>query len=232
MDPQESRQPSPKAKIPDDLPVREPGEHEIFVLKRHPIGILGVYAMCATILVITAALAIVMSPEVFGSDNTTKAVTAGTLVFLIVAIICAAFTFITNKIYWSNTWTLTSDSLTQVNQFSLFRRESSQLSLENLEDVTAEQNGMLPRILNFGVLRVETAGESGKFIFIFCPNPNYYAEQIIKAREAFEQHLHQESGTYQQPSPASSPQTQPVSQAAPEPEIDSYEVPGGPDGSA
>src|SRR6202011_6093270 len=91
------------------------------------------------------------------------------------------------RIYWGNSWIVTSDSVTQVSQTSLFKRQSSQLSLIHLEDVTAEQNGVLAHMFNYGLLRVETAGERSKFTFTFCPNPNFYAREILAAREAFEQ---------------------------------------------
>jgi hypothetical protein len=79
---------------------------------------------------------------------------------------------------------VTSDSLTQISQTSLFNRQSSQLALVNIEDVTAEQNGILAHMFNYGVIRVETAGERSKFVFTYCPNPNFYAQQILQAREA------------------------------------------------
>ncbi len=69
----------------------------------------------------------------------------------------------------------------------MFDKQSSQLSLGNLEDISAEQNGILTHMFNYGAVRVETAGERSKFFFNFCPNPNYYAQQILTARETFEQ---------------------------------------------
>lgn len=84
-----------------------------------------------------------------------------------------------------NSWTLTNDSLTQVTQSNLFDRESSQLSLHNLEDISSEQNGFFPHLFNYGLIKAETAGEKSKFVFNFCPNPNFYARQILAARENF-----------------------------------------------
>jgi hypothetical protein len=54
-----------------------------------------------------------------------------------------------------------------------------------LEDVSADQNGILQSTLGFGTLKVETAGERSKFVFPFCPNPNDYARKIIAAHEEF-----------------------------------------------
>ncbi len=56
--------------------------------------------------------------------------------------------------------------------------------------MTAEQNGILAKMFNYGVLKAETAGEHSKFTFTNCPNPTLYAQQIIQAREEFAQGKH------------------------------------------
>jgi uncharacterized membrane protein YdbT with pleckstrin-like domain len=185
--PEPANPPDPNTRVADISPVNEPGERMVFTVKRHPIGILGVYVTCGLVLIVTAVLAFIMAPSIFKSGNTSQAILAEAVVFAIVAALCAGFALVVTKVYWGNRWTLTSDSITQVNQTSLFKRQSSQLELGDMEDVTAEQNGMLAHMFNYGVLRVETAGESSKFVFTFCPNPNYYAQQILAAREAYEQ---------------------------------------------
>lgn len=195
MDPQEA-QPAPEetgydphAKVGNSLTVSQPGERTICEIKRHPIGILGVYVSTGLLLIVVAVLAFLVAPHFITNSNGSSTTTTqiGALVFMIVAIFSLIFTFISTKVYWANSWVVTTDSLTQIEQDSLFKRQSSQLSLGNLEDVTAEQNGILPHMFNYGWVRVETASERGKFIFQYCPNPNYYAQQILAARESFEQ---------------------------------------------
>jgi hypothetical protein len=56
-----------------------------------------------------------------------------------------------------------------------------------LEDVTSEKNGILTHIFNYGVIKAETAGERSKFVFLYCPNPDFYAKQILATRERFMQ---------------------------------------------
>ncbi|HYH36465.1 MAG TPA: hypothetical protein VD706_03130 [Candidatus Saccharimonadales bacterium] len=213
MKPQDIRALDPKTRVPNTLPVMQPGEREICTIKRHPIGIFAVYGLCGLVMIVTAVLTFALAPSVFNGNNEQQLVVAGTLVFIIITAICAAFAAISTKVYWGNSWTLTDDSLTKIEQISLFKRHSSQLSMEDVEDVTSEQNGILTRIFNFGLLRVETANERTSYVFPFCPNPNYYAAQILSVREAFDQHTRQEENTYPQP-PAPQP-----------PKIDSYEVP-------
>ena len=150
---------------------------------------------CGLVILVTGLLAFMVVPDVAGSGSGT-AMLAGGAIFMVVAIISTIFALISAKVYWGNTWTVTTDSLTQVRHFNLFSRQSSQLSLKDLEDVTAEQNGVLTEMFNYGLLRVETAGETSKFMFPYCPNPNYYAQQILAAREAFEQNRTAEESSY------------------------------------
>lgn len=176
----------PPKKINNPLEAMQPGEQVICEIKRHPIGILSVYLMAGFILLFVAALTWVVGPQIFsGSRSSVMAI--GAIIFLLIACVVAGFVFIAHKVYWGNRWIVTSDSLTQITQISLFNKQSSQLSLGNLEDVTTEQHGIVAQLFKYGTLRVETAGERSKFMFPYCPNPNYYAQKILAARETFEQ---------------------------------------------
>ena len=171
----------------------QPGEQVICEIKRHPIGIIGIYIATGVLLVFLAVIAFVVIPHSSSSNRAAMLVLA-MLVFLVAAVLGLIFTFISSNIYWGNRWVLTSDSVTQISQTGLFDKQSSQLSLANLEDVTASQDGILAHLFNYGVIKVETAGERSKFMFPFCPNPNFYAQQILNAREQFEQLRRREGG--------------------------------------
>jgi hypothetical protein len=96
-------------------------------------------------------------------------------------------------VYWQNEWVVTDDSVTQINQTSLFTREVSQVPIVSLEDVTVDQTGIIQTIFGFGTLKLESAGERSKFQFQYCPNPNNYARLILEAHEEFiRKHGHQE----------------------------------------
>jgi heme/copper-type cytochrome/quinol oxidase subunit 4 len=177
-------------KVRNPLSVMQPGEQIICEIRRHPIGMLGTYIASGFILIVLAILAFIVLPHAAGTDNHTQVIAAAGLAFVILTVIILLFVFIANKVYWGNHWVVTSDSITQITQTSLFSRQSAQLSLGNLEDVTSEQNGILAQMFKFGSLRAETAGERSKFVFPFCPNPNYYAQKILAAREVFEQAHH------------------------------------------
>jgi len=166
--------------------VMQPGEQMVATIKRHPFGILILYFSATIGLAITGALAFVLLPHFMTQNNiaggNTQILDA---LFFVVLIGMVMIVGVATLIYWQNQWIVTTDSITQISQRSLFGRQVSQLSMDNLEDVTVDQEGILPHMFNYGTLKVETAGERSKFQFPYCPNPNDYARRILEVHEQF-----------------------------------------------
>ena len=192
-----------------------PQEDIIFKIKRHPIGIVAVYITSAVLLIALAVVAFGVAPKYITSVNSTQVYEIATVGYLIFLAIVLTFVYVAHLVFWDNSWTLSTESLTQVTRTSLFDKQSSHLSLGNLQDVTASQEGILPHIFNYGSLRVETAGETSKFVFNYCPNPNTYAEYILEAREKFEQGLRMLNNGLQSPSQTANFQTPAVPEEQP-----------------
>jgi uncharacterized membrane protein YdbT with pleckstrin-like domain len=173
------------------LQVMSPGEQVVCEIKRHPFGLIGLYVASGAFIVLLLGAALVVPAYVPSISANSKAllVVGGFLLAMLVL----AYTWLAATIYNGNHWIVTSDSITQITQTGLFSKQTSQLSLANLEDVTFEQNSLLQTMFGFGLLRVETAGERAKFSFPFCPNPSNCAREIIKAHEDFIQ-AHPEEG--------------------------------------
>lgn len=164
--------------------VLQPGETVVATIKRHPFGIVSLYAAALGGISIAAILAFVLLPDLLdqlsGSASSVLYLGLIIVISLLVLILGVATT-----VYWQNQWVVTTDSITQITQNSLFGRQVSQLSMDNLEDVTVNQDGILPHMFGFGTLKVETAGERAKFVFTYCPHPNDYARQILEIHEKF-----------------------------------------------
>jgi len=169
--------------VDNPLKVMQPGERVLCEIKRHPFGLLGTYFSLA--LVIVLSIAAVVAAPMFIHGITTKDQATIALGAVIICSITALFSYVSITVYKGNRWIVTSDSITQISQISLFRKQTSQLSLANLEDVSVEQDGILESMFGFGLLRAETAGERSKFVFIYCPNPADYAKKVIGAHEAY-----------------------------------------------
>ncbi|MEO6761373.1 MAG: PH domain-containing protein [Candidatus Saccharimonadales bacterium] len=168
--------------INNPLGVTQPGERLVCEIKRHPIGIIGTYVTSA-IVVVAVCVAAILAPEYIEVIRPYRAALA--LGAIIITVISLLFAYVAAVVYKGNRWIVTSDSITQVEQTSLFNKKSSQLSMANLEDVTYEQNGIFQSMFGYGVIRAESAGDRSKFMMIYCPHPGVCAKQIISAHEEY-----------------------------------------------
>jgi uncharacterized membrane protein YdbT with pleckstrin-like domain len=158
-------------------------ETKLAEVHRHPIGIVFLYIQAFLGMAIAVGLAYFLLPLVFTDNKDTaffvaNIFTAATTVIAFLVMVLATY------LYKQNTLILTSRNITQILQYGIFSRKVSQLNVDNVEDVTAVQNGFLPTIFNYGTLKIETAGEQMNFHFIFCPNAGYYAKIILDSKEA------------------------------------------------
>jgi hypothetical protein len=194
--------------VHNPLAAMQPGEQVICEIKRHPIGIIGVYVVAGLLLTVLAVAVFIIAPLALKNVSSSRIMEVGGLGYIVVLLATLLVVYIGNTVYSGNRWIVTSDSITQVQQTSLFSKQSSQLSMASLEDITAQQDGIFQQMFHYGVLAAETAGERSKFRFIYCPNPNQYAQLILNAREQFEQERRGYS-TQNQPAGDAQTQTQP-----------------------
>lgn len=150
---------------------------------KHLFGIIIIYIQAILGLLLSLGLAFFLLPSVF--EDSSSAITLATLFAILATIFAGLIILIATIIYRQSHLTITDKNITQVLQGGLFQRKVSQLTMANVEDVTSEQRGFFASIFDFGVLKIETAGEQTNFIFSFCPKPSYYAKVILEAREKF-----------------------------------------------
>ncbi len=161
------------------------GNTERVIIKRHPFGIIVLFFEAIFGMGVAFVMLYLLIPTLLSGDSKDQALRFLLLAGVVLAALVAVFLVLANSIYRSNRWIVTDDSISQISQTGLFRRQTSELSMANIEDVTAEQNGLLAELFGFGVLKVETAGERSNFYFIYCPSPNKYARIILHARELY-----------------------------------------------
>lgn len=163
--------------------VEDINEDEVKVadIRRHPFGLILVYVQAILAFGLAFGLILFLLPGIVGSEAKGLMVAGSVMAMAFLALFMALFT----KIYFGNQLIITDIHVTQVLQTGLFSRKVSELTMENVEDVTADQKGIFPTLFNYGTLRVETAGEQNNFIFRYCPNPNAYAKALQDARAAY-----------------------------------------------
>jgi uncharacterized membrane protein YdbT with pleckstrin-like domain len=97
---------------------------------------------------------------------------------LILWLIC--FIFWTN--FYLDVWYVTDHKMFDIEQIGLFSREISVLRYEKIQDINYEISGIIPSLLNFGDITVQTAGAERNFIMKGIKNP---AEVQKKINEIF-----------------------------------------------
>lgn len=93
------------------------------------------------------------------------------------------FLFIIWADYYLDIWIITTKRIIDIEQRGLFDRSISEFSLANVQDVTIEISGVIPTLLKFGNLRVQTASENN---FVIKDAPRLYEAKdfILKYAEA------------------------------------------------
>jgi membrane protein YdbS with pleckstrin-like domain len=162
----------------------EVGESIVTTVHRSIIGLLGIYLVAFLAIAAILALIISISPGFFktSSSNISSQLMG---IIILAAVLLVLILYSATYIYRQSELLITTKSLMQITQKSLFMRKVSRLSLSDVEDVSVEQRGILSALFGYGTLTVQTAGERENFIFPLCPSPQRYADQIIEARQAF-----------------------------------------------
>lgn len=160
-----------------------PDEHVITIAYQHPVGIIIMYIAAFACFVVALFIISSLLPTVFNNSATAYGlVTFFTLIAaVLLGVILAAGTFV----YRQSSLTITDRNVIQVLQQGLFNRKISQISLANVEDVTSHQKGFFANAFNFGVIKIETAGEQANFHFTYCPDSNKVSKIILDAKDEF-----------------------------------------------
>lgn len=80
--------------------------------------------------------------------------------------------------YYFDIWLITNKRIIALEQKSLFNRIISELALKNVQDITIEKNGILPTMLDFGTLFVQSAGRRIRFTFQTVPHIYEVKEEL------------------------------------------------------
>lgn len=95
--------------------------------------------------------------------------------------------WITFFIIWTNyyldVWIITDKRIIDVEQYYLFSREVSEFKLEKIQDITVEIHGLLPTLLHFGDVHVQTAGQMREFVIRYVPHPDRVKDIIFKQHD-------------------------------------------------
>jgi hypothetical protein len=104
-------------------------------------------------------------------------------VMVVVGGLVASYVFNSNKLY------LTSESVIQEIRETVFAHFTQTVSLSNIEDVSFHQDGILPTMLNYGVIRLSTVGDESSYHFSYVANPKHESAVLNDAVESYKRGL-------------------------------------------
>ena len=94
-----------------------------------------------------------------------------------------SFIFVVFIDYYLDVWIVTNERIVNIEQKGLFRREISELRLENVQDLTTEISGVIETFFDFGNLYIQTAGKRERFLFKSIPHPERVRDVILVLSE-------------------------------------------------
>ena len=165
------------------------GEYVISAVKRHPIGLIQIWAGAGTVIVALVAVLLVltsgtMMSQMGGMDGALTPMILAIPVFLI-AMLVVVFAFVATYIYNANKFFLTNESVIQFIQTSLFSKRQQTVSLSNVEDASFSQDGIVPHLFNYGMIRLSTEGDETTYRFRYASQPEKQIATLNNAVEAF-----------------------------------------------
>ena len=96
--------------------------------------------------------------------------------------------------YYFDVWIITSQRIVNIEQRGLFTRHVSELRYNKIEDITTEVSGLLPTILNYGDVKIQTAAEEEEFRFRTVTDPYHIKNIIMDLQKKYESSSTEELG--------------------------------------
>lgn len=172
----------------------EKDERVVRVTRRHPLIILSKLAAFGVFAILPLLLPQAIAAAVPGRDvlgELFPMVDAHYAQFLLgcwwLLALMGAFRALTE--YYLDVWVITNRRVIDIEQHSFFNRQVSSVFLSHVQDATTTINGILPTLLNYGDIEIQSAGTISHFRIKGVPHPRALRDIILsKASEYVELH--------------------------------------------
>lgn len=156
----------------------EQNEYIVLIARRHWFKpVLETLALLFTMLI-----PIVFSSIIFALPDVSDQL--GNVGALSIIILVAWFFVIWNFAFviWTNHYLdvliVTNLHVIDIDQVGLWHREISTLQLEKIQDISSKTEGLIPSLLNYGVLEIQTAGSLTNFIVKGIQKPDLLRQKM------------------------------------------------------
>lgn len=91
--------------------------------------------------------------------------------------------FYSLTMYTLDYWIITNERIVNNIQHGFFNRKISEVSIHMVQDVSVKLVGMIPTMLNFGSVEVQTAAQEAHFLLEQIPKPQIVKDKIMEIIE-------------------------------------------------
>lgn len=84
--------------------------------------------------------------------------------------------------FYLDVWVVTNQRVIDIEQKGFFNREVASCNLEDIQDLTTSVAGLIPTLLNYGDLRIQTAGEAREFLLRSAASPDLVKHKISELK--------------------------------------------------
>ncbi len=158
------------------------GEEVVQVIHRHWFNILSRFLLIllfSFLLIGSLIVFLLLFPDIFSAGGKEFFIFMENTFFIFVWL----FGFLTWIDYYFDIWIITNQRIVNIEQKGLFDRHISELNFSRIQDVTTTVEGIIPTVLNFGDVFVQTASEQERFLFRMVPDPYKIKDTIMKISE-------------------------------------------------
>lgn len=163
-------------------------ERIVFIARRHRLTFLPRVLLFLLLLIIPWILYFFLDyikPDFFTGPISQPA----GILFLSGFYLFALVLFFTHFVdYFLDVWIVTNERIVDIRQEGLFARTVAETRFFRVQDITSEVKGFLPTILGYGNVYIQTAGETGRFVFAQVPHPYKIAQKLMELVEADKPH--------------------------------------------
>ncbi len=163
-----------------------PDEHVIAELRRHPLVVFLDLLLFGFLMIIPIMLyAFIYLANIALSENVlvyTFIILATSIYYLYIWM----FTLHSLMDYVLDIWIITNERIVDMEQKGLFSIALSEQEIHRIQDMTAEINGILPTLFNYGNVYIQTAGEKERFIFKQVHDPKNVVKILSHLLEELE----------------------------------------------
>ena len=147
----------------------EQGEKVILKVRRHKLGLIFESLFLV--------LFVVLPPILFWAGGRAISIRGNDLslfagVYALILLIAWMIFFVIWTRYYLDALIITDKRIIYVDQKGFFSREVATLNLDKIQDITITISGILATFLDFGTVKIQTAGESTEFIMRDVPEPS------------------------------------------------------------